>query len=498
MGKAPYRLAISRDGIDVARIMVRPPDEGKLDVIFSFLGREYDAFAYPLHAINPLYCAFDRSTQTDITYHHGAGGRQVVIHVKRLQPMEGEDRYLDIPLSSIVAPSTDTIMPLPLAKIEVPDELTRTQTAGKRRKKPGKLFFEMESDCTALEIYLTNPTWPLGRHTETFPELVSLLLTLPFETWSAGKTAVNESKVSPLAHGVASRVFTEVKMGDVNLLVMQYRQPHMPQPLRPRATFIDNALAEAMMLHAQYVPTGTGFAMSSAPNSDLIRLPAPMRLNDLRDQSLWVRALRAGRVSEQAKERSAKLIDDKRIALVNSIKDHMRQQTEIIDSMQRGAEAFHFAYRPREGKRPWAFESVNEHLRYVAEAIRPPALIHCTRLRHEERGIDRWYAFATKGDVDVHLNIEWLCGVAEVEGRPMAMMSEGRPFSDGLCALRGVLMDKGFVCDNTVTQLLMPSEGEDEHDMRTAFLYAPKSHVAVMKEAGWEIPEGIRVLMDDE
>lgn len=59
-------------------------------------------------------------------------------------------------------------------------------------------------------------------------------------------------------------------------------------------------------------------------------------------------------------------------------------------------------------------------------------------------------------------------------------------------------MDKGFVCDNTVTQLLMPSEGEDEHDMRTAFLYAPKSHVAVMKEADWEIPEGIRVLMDDE
>lgn len=129
--------------------------------------------------------------------------------------------------------------------------------------------------------------------------------------------------------------------------------------------------------------------------------------------------------------------------------------------------------------------------------MKPPALMHCTHVRHEERGIDLWHASVTKGDVDVHLNIDWLCSIAEVEKRPIARVSEGRPFSDGLRCLRGALMDKGFARGNTMTQPLIPSEEADEHAMRAAFLYAPESRAAAMRAAGWEIPEGIRALMED-
>jgi hypothetical protein len=308
---------------------------------------------------------------------------------------------------------------------------------------------------------------------------------------------INDSKASPLAHGGATCVYTEKKMGDVNLLIMQYRQPYMPQPLKPRVTFVDNALAEAMMLHSQCIPTGTGFMMSSTPIVNLMRFPAPMRLKNLRDQSLLIRALRMGRLSERDYDCMAKPIDDKRIALVNSIREHEKRQRRTIASIQEGAEAFHSDYKPRQGRKPWEFESVNEHLRYAAEIIKPPALIHSTRLRHDEHGIDFWYTFVTKGDVDIHLDINWLCEIAGVEKQPMVSRSEGRPFSDGLYNLRGVLMDKGFACDNTMTHLLLPSKDDDEHNMRTVFLYAPQSYVASMKEAGYEIPEGIRALMVD-
>ena len=57
-------------------------EDGKLDVKIAFLGNPFEVYTYPLLHVNPDILVPEASEGKNITYHHGGGGKDVVIHLK--------------------------------------------------------------------------------------------------------------------------------------------------------------------------------------------------------------------------------------------------------------------------------------------------------------------------------------------------------------------------------------------------------------------------------
>ena len=167
-GKGTQRLAISRAGVDIARLMPGAMDGGKLDIKLSLLGHEFEVYTYPLLAINPNVMIPDASQGKDITYHHGAEGKDVVIHIKNGKAEEGDRKYVNLPITEIVPPNTDTLVPLPLLKLEIPKQLDCARKK-RPRKRPGKRSFEMDADCDVVEVYMTSREWDFQKMEAMFP-----------------------------------------------------------------------------------------------------------------------------------------------------------------------------------------------------------------------------------------------------------------------------------------------------------------------------------------
>ena len=114
------------------------------------------------------------------------GGKDVVIHLKNDLAGEGEPRYKDLPLHRILPPSTDSLVPLPLLKLELPRTLgPQGPKPRKRKNKPGKRTVDIDTDCDVVEIFMTSREWSIGDMQAMLPDLMGTLLTTPFEAWAS-------------------------------------------------------------------------------------------------------------------------------------------------------------------------------------------------------------------------------------------------------------------------------------------------------------------------
>ena len=456
-GRGTPRLAIRRDGIDVARLMLGTMEDSKLDVKVAFLGNPFVVYTYPLLHVNPDILVPEASEGKNITYHHGGGGKDVVIHLKNDSAGEGEPRYKDLPLRRILPPSADSLVPLPLLKLEFPRTLgSQGPKLRKRKNKPGKRTVDIDADCDVVEIFMTSREWGIGDMRAMFPDLVGLLLTTPFEAWASNDIVVNQSKAAVIPHGEGGSRLIEIKFDNVNLVVLQYPQPFMPLPDVIRATFIENELAEPIMLHMQsfFTQDGCHFMTRCSKLNDIL-MPDYMRVHNLKNQDAWVRALRLGTVARQQYDLLARRIDRGRLDLVLSIRARAAEIESAIASAQESVRRL-----AGDGAIGAAEDSFGRHVVFAREIGALPAFVHLTRLSNESVGVDEDYAFLTVGgDIDVHFDIARLCALAGVPAKATAMRTEGRPFEDGLAGLRTHLKLMGYRCSATATFVLLESEG---------------------------------------
>ena len=226
-GKGTQRLAISRGGIDIARLMPGAMDGNRLDVKLSLLGHEFEVYTYPLLAINPDVLIPNATQGKDITYHHGSDGRDIVIHIKNEAAEAGDPKYVNLPITRIAPPSTDTLVPLPLMKLEVPKKIGDAQRKKRQRKRPGKQVFEMDEECDVVEVFMTARDWGLKEMDALFPALPDLMMTMPFETWSSNCGFVNQSKRAVIPHGEPKARMRSYAFGAICLLVLCILRPSL-------------------------------------------------------------------------------------------------------------------------------------------------------------------------------------------------------------------------------------------------------------------------------
>ena len=387
------------------------------------------------------------------------GGKDVVIHLKNDLAGEGEPRYKDLPLHRILPPSTDSLVPLPLLKLELPRTLgPQGPKPRKRKNKPGKRTVDIDTDCDVVEIFMTSREWSIGDMQAMLPDLMGTLLTTPFEAWASNSITVNQSKAAVIPHGEGKSRLIGVKFDQVDLVVLQYPQPFMPTPDVIRVTFIENELAEPIMLHMQSFFTKDGcHCLTRCPKLDDILMPDYMRVHNLKHQDVWVRALRFNLMARQQYDLLAHRVDRGRLDLVLSIRARDAELESAIASTRKSVERV-----AGDGAIGAAVDSFGRHVALAREIGALPAFIHSTRLSNESLGVDEDYAFLTiGGDIDVHFDIARLCDLAGVPAKEMTMRTEGRPFEDGLAGLRTHLKLMGYRCSATTTFVLIEPEGPE-------------------------------------
>lgn len=457
-GRGTRRLAIQKNGVDIARVIPGKMDDGKLDIKVTFLQHEFEVYAYQLLHINPFIMVPDESEGKNITYHHGVDGKDPVIHVKSENvPVEGP-RYVNLPLAKIVPPSKDTLVPLPLFKLEVPDSIASGAKRRKGKKRPGKVVFDMGGNCDVVEVYMTSHENNFQKMLRTFPDLLTVLMTASFEAWSSNSASVNESKVAAIPHGGPVNCISVVDVGDIDLVLIRYPQPFMPRSSAIRATFLENALAESIMLNSQLVVTRDGsHCMTKCAGLDDIRMPDFLRVGNSRCNDIWVRAMRGGSLALDVYRAFTHRVDDGRLELLRAIQERDSDLSQRVAGLNELLNAL-----SNDARLADAADSAARHVALAEMLSSVPALIHSTRITSEVLGVDEIYSFLTVGDdVDVHFDIARLCDLAGVPLKDRACRTEGRPFGDGLAGLRTQMGLLGFRCSATETSILLPGAGGD-------------------------------------
>lgn len=95
---------------------------GYYDLKINFQKNLFEVWSYRLFARCPIVWHIDDTENISMSYHHGAGERPIMIHLKN-EMMRGADAYRTLPVKNILAPGTDSMFPLPLCKLEIPDNV---------------------------------------------------------------------------------------------------------------------------------------------------------------------------------------------------------------------------------------------------------------------------------------------------------------------------------------------------------------------------------------
>ena len=154
MGKSEIKVPIVKEGKDICRIIFTEFDDGLFDIKIDSLEKPFSVQSYSLFCNRPneiLTYNNHQYLQSDISYHHGAEKKPVVVHVKKRNVKEGELQYLTLPINRIVPPSNNNIFPLPLMKIEIPDISVK---GSKIYKKKGYHRLVDISNSNVVEIYM--------------------------------------------------------------------------------------------------------------------------------------------------------------------------------------------------------------------------------------------------------------------------------------------------------------------------------------------------------
>lgn len=99
----------------------------------------------------------DDTENISMSYHHGAGEHPIMIHLKN-ETMRGADAYRTLPVKNILAPGTDSMFPLPLCKLEIPDNVVNQ---AEEYHAKGYHYVVDTGEMNVLEFYMVTDSFDL-------------------------------------------------------------------------------------------------------------------------------------------------------------------------------------------------------------------------------------------------------------------------------------------------------------------------------------------------
>lgn len=271
MGDREVKIPIIKNGKDICRLIFTKFENNLFDVKIDSLGKVFSVQTYSMFDHRPEELMTEGrllSPEHDISYHHGVGNKPVVVHIKNKVAKEGERQYLTLPLNNILPPSNKNDFPLPLLKIEIPDEAVKSSKEYKGKKYHHKVDI---ANSNVVEIHMTHSGFSNSQ--KRYATAWGVYFMLSFEYFCTNTILSGSQKMRtyiPSKPEVRSIVIKD--LDGVSFIINFYPEPRLDGYRKElQYTFIENKYAEDILLNTilVYPPTDERYYLGGCTLEDL-------------------------------------------------------------------------------------------------------------------------------------------------------------------------------------------------------------------------------------
>lgn len=279
------RIAIIQNGKDIGRLIPFNPDSGTYDFKINLLNNSYNINVYKLLEHIPTIGNVVDSHDWEISYHRSKNDKPPVIHLKH-KPVENPQlffdkdhpQYINLPINRLKDPSIDSIFPIPLLKLEIPNVSLKNEY----NKKKDHIIFDIEGQ-NVIEFYLANNDFGLSEFEHRWPCISFLYLCNPFEAFASNSILKHNQKFLnflPENNEIRTANVTFQVCSDMQIFANVYYDKNVDKRGdKITVTFIENELADSIITNTMiaYPPlnpatnTYEHIFVRNANKGDLIR-----------------------------------------------------------------------------------------------------------------------------------------------------------------------------------------------------------------------------------
>lgn len=296
MSKEQISVPVIKNGKDICRIIFTRVDNGRYDIKIDFLGNDFQVQFYRLFSHRPIIWNVS-GPQDSISYHYGRDNNPVMIHIKREQAMAGENRYATLPITRIQPPNSNQMFPLPLLKMEIPDNIIGGAKIYRKKRKHKTIDLD---DSNVLELFMLPDGWFDKNLADRYPRISFVYMTISMEFF-ASNTVLSDYQKGPnfIPRGKPATRGIGIKgLQGMELYASIFPDPNMGSGRKKlMMTFIENELTEPILLSGimHYKEQDSGVYFGGA-NYDQLDFPVvlarvdPVK-NSVADQTLTLDSL---------------------------------------------------------------------------------------------------------------------------------------------------------------------------------------------------------------
>ena len=249
--KNKINVPIIKNGKDICRLIFTKDENmrGCYDLKINLQKNPYEVWTYRLFARYPIIWDVDGSENVSMSYHHGANESPIMIHLKD-ETSQGAAAYRTLPAKNILAPNTDTMFPIPLCKLEIPEMVV--EHAAEYKKKSYHHMVDA-GEMNVLEFYMVSDDFDLDNFwSEKYSTICICHMGLSIEYYASYTVLSDYEKNSHFVpeHGkVEERALAIGGLQGMKLLVSKYRVPEIDAMWDElHMTFVENRFSEDMLL----------------------------------------------------------------------------------------------------------------------------------------------------------------------------------------------------------------------------------------------------------
>lgn len=246
------KIPIVKNGKDICRLIFTPKTEegeGVYDIKFDFKGQNpkskvFKVQTYRLFSHRPVVWDINESN-SDISYHCTKGDKPTKVHIKNKEI----DEYTTLPLKKLKPPNVNQMFPLPIFKIEIPQNVVEQSKLYKRKKIHNPIELE---NSNVIEFYMLPKGKFSQNYMEKYEEVFKLYFMLSFEFFSSNTPLSDYQKGDSIFLYKNSEIKGMVKsdLEGMDLYVNSFYDPRVNNKEKIIITFIENELCEAVLLNA--------------------------------------------------------------------------------------------------------------------------------------------------------------------------------------------------------------------------------------------------------
>lgn len=248
--KNKISIPIVKNGKDICRLIFTKDENmpGCYDLKINMQKNPYEVWAYRLFARYPVMWDVDDSENVSMSYHHGANEAPIMIHLKD-ELSRGAAAYKTLPVKNILAPNTDTMFPIPLCKLEIPEIIV--EHAAEYKKKSYHHTVDT-GEMNILEFYMVSDDFDLENFwSEKYSTISLCQMGLSMEYFASYTVLSDYEKDAHFMpeHGAEERALAIKGLQGMTLMVTKYQVPEINTMWdKLHMTLIENRFAEDMLL----------------------------------------------------------------------------------------------------------------------------------------------------------------------------------------------------------------------------------------------------------